>query len=412
MNPSKKAKLELIGAQATAQIALVAVLPLLTRQYSVSSIGIFQVSMAIAMTLQPLATLRVEFVIPATACRREVKSLSRMSYFALFVVAVIGMIVALCAIVSFGSADVAFIALMSSLIVVALAWTAIDNAQLVRQGHLKRLAIRNLTAGVSAALLQLTSALFDFHVIALAMSIFVGRVVAIAITRVSKKNLAVRSDKPGPDARYTFRRIVMSVGSGIVATGTSYSLVIASGLVQSASSGGYIGVAQRVAGAPLTLIGQGLGQVMQSSVSPLIRERRAGLTRIVLRQVCLLAVVAAGFSALMISLAPVLAVPLLGKGWAPAGVVIAILAVPMSFQLVVGPLMTILPLLGREGLLFLIQASRFVLVVGSVIFTVGSGFGLYAVAVAFGIATAIGYGGMLALVWQQVRSFDSKCRGV
>ena len=62
-----RASVQVVGAQVIAQVSLVAVLPFLTRTYSTTDIGYFQLAMAVAMTAQPLAT-------PSQRVRRAVPS--------------------------------------------------------------------------------------------------------------------------------------------------------------------------------------------------------------------------------------------------------------------------------------------------------------------------------------------------
>ena len=196
--------------------------------------------------------------------------------------------------------------------------------------------------------------------------------------------------------------------SGLVATATGQSLIFATGLGQSATASAYVGVAQRAAGAPLTLLGQGLAQLMQSHVAPMVRNGRPGVRARILKPLVVLSGVAVACAAALMVLAPPLAVPLLGKGWEDAGLVVAILAIPMSFQLVVGPLMTVLPLLGRERLLLGTQVSRFLLVALTLGVTLASGAGLIATTLAYGVATVLGYVGMLAVVLRAASIRDTR----
>ena len=389
-----RASVQVVGAQVIAQVSLVAVLPFLTRTYSTTDIGYFQLAMAVAMTAQPLATLRSEFAVPSLVTDSAVRRLVRTGLLVLSIVVLVGC--CLSALLARSHAGPAQVALMAALMLAGLGWTAIDNAVLIRSGDTGRLAVRNLLGGLIAAVAQLTTAFAGGAVVFLAASVLVGRVVAIAVTRRSLPEPGTRLDtEPHP---YTVPRAVSSMLSGLVASATGQSLIFATGLGQSATASAYVGVAQRAAGAPLTLLGQGLAQLMQSHVAPLVRAGKPGVRARILKQVLVLSVVAVACSAALIILAPPLAVPLLGPGWEDAGLVVAILAIPMSFQLVIGPLMTVLPLLGRERLLLATQVSRFLLVALTLVVALANGAGLVLMTVCYGVATVLGYLGMLAVV--------------
>lgn len=403
MSRTRQRGLAIVLSQAVAQLALILVLPVLTRSYSVAEIGLFQVAMAVAMTLQPLATLRSEFAIPSMRFDATASQLVRRGYtatsllgFLLFVIAAGAYLI--------GTRPMSVALLMAGTLILGYAWTAIDNAKLIRANETRRLALRNLLAGVIGAGFQLLVASVNAPLALLAVSLLAARVIAIALTWSS---LITEDDvgaaEPVP---YTVKRMSASISSGLVATATGHFLLFGSAMGHSASASGYTGVAQRVAGAPLSLLGQGLGQVMQSQIAPLIRENRVGLVNRLTSQVLILSLVATTFSLLLMFLAPILAEPLLGHGWAPAGTIVSILAIPMSFQLLVGPLMTVLPMLGKETILLYTQVGRFILVGLTVAICVSISLDLYELAMWYGIASMVGYAGMLIVVIQAARRHD------
>lgn len=409
MRSARRKTMAVVLAQAIAQLSLVVVLPVITRAFPVADVGYYQVAMAIAMTLQPLATLRVEFAIPSLSRERNVRRLIRKATLSLLILSTgLAGIAGIYQVMKQNS--IALTLLMSAVMLAGFGWTAIDNSKLIREAQLGRLAARNLTSGLVASSLQLIVALASTSVLYLAIAILVARSMAILVTRTRRDNPTV--ERVIEDRPYTAKRMAASVSSGVVATITGQVLLFASAIGGPVSASGYVGIAQRVAGAPLTLLGQGLAQIMQSSIGPLVRERRSGIRRKLLRQAIGLSIMAALSSAALIALAPPLAGPILGKGWEPAGIIVAILAIPMSLQLVVGPLMAALPLLGREGLLALTQVARLVLVVGTVSTALILGSDIYGLTVSYSIATLIGYLGMFAVVLLAAQNHDRKWKTV
>mgnify|MGYP001618506689 CR=1 FL=1 len=134
-----RASVQVVGAQVIAQVSLVAVLPFLTRTYSTTDIGYFQLAMAVAMTAQPLATLRSEFAVPSLVTDSAVRRLVRTGLLVLSIVVLVGC--CLSALLARSHAGPAQVALMAALMLAGLGWTAIDNAVLIRSGDTGRLAV-------------------------------------------------------------------------------------------------------------------------------------------------------------------------------------------------------------------------------------------------------------------------------
>ena len=408
MNAERKRTLGVVGAQAIAQLSVIAVIPLITRQYAAEEVGWYQLATAIAMTLQPLATLRVEFAIPSTQHEANVRTLMRSAMGVTFGLSGGLVAAALIAYATNAEASAAVLA-MTGLLVAGFSWTAIDNARLIRLDQTQPLALRNLSAGVIAAVLQIVAIFVAADVVFLAAAILIARLIAMSFTRGDRR---LNASSAGIErAPYTFKRGSRSVLSGLVASATGQVLVFGAGLGYGAAASAYVGLAQRAAGTPLTLLGQGLAQVMQGRIAPLIREGRNGLVQHIRQQVLWLSVLSSLTAVALIVLAPILAVPLLGEGWQMVGTITAILAVPLSFQLLVGPLMTILPMLAREGLLLVLQICRLTLVVAAVVGGMLAGADLIQVSILYGIATVIGYVAMLIVVIVVAGDHDRRCTG-
>ncbi|WP_425956693.1 lipopolysaccharide biosynthesis protein [Xylanimonas sp. McL0601] len=388
------------------QLSLMAVLPVLTRAFGPAALGEYQVATAIAMTLQPLATLRVEFVLPATRYSANARRLYRTGVLAILVVAAVAIAVGIVLAVVGGGSGVS-VSMMSAALMAAFGLTVVDNARLIRSGQLKLLARRNLISGLLAAGLQIVTVLVGGSILFAAFSILAARLISMAMTR-GRGFARERVEAGDEDTPYTIRRIIPSIVSGVTATATSQSFVITSGAL-GAGSAAFVGVAQRAAGAPLTLIGQGLGQVVQSRLAPVVRARRPDLARLVRRQILILGTCSLAIAAAIIVGAPILAEPLLGEGWGAAGDIAALLAIPMAFQLVVGPLMPVLPMLARERLLAKLQIWRLVGTALVLALSLGMGIGLVGATIAFGAVTVAGYVVMLVIVLAETRKYDRSC---
>lgn len=395
--------LQLVAGQVLGQLCIVGIIPILTRSYAPVVLGTYQAAMAVAMTVQPLASLRSEFVLPSLRHDRSAQALYRLALVSTSgIVAVTALAAAVLWYLSLAIAPSVF---MAALLIAALALTVLDNAKLLRLRAEGRLAARNLLAGLFTAGLQLGVAFANLPVEMLALAFLVGRLLAILVTssRGRSFDLADIGEEPHP---YGMRRASLAVASGVTATATAQMFTATSAPALGPEASGFVGVSQRIAGLPIGLLGQGLAQALQSRTATTIRAGRAGLRRQVSQQIATLSGVAALTSAALIIFAPPLAGPLLGPEWVPAGTVIAILAIPLSFQLVIGPLMPLLPMLAKEHLLLFIQLSRFILVGGTLAASFAVGLELNSTAFAFAGATIAGYLLMIAILWIEVSKYE------
>lgn len=409
MMRGSRGTLLLVGGQALGQASMLAVVPLLTRAYGPSVLGLYQVAMAVATTAQPALTLRAEFVLPAFAFDRNAAVLMRRGLQTTLGVSAATATVGL-GLGMAGFQTPAEVCVMTGFIAAALGLTVLDNALLIRRGARGRLAARNAIAGVVTALLQFGLIVLGLPIVYVAVALLIGRIVGIVCTRRARDRWDLEDGGVEPRP-YTWRRASLAVGSGVAASATGQAMTASAGPLFGASASGFVGVAQRVAGTPIGLLGQGLSQALQTQSAPLIRAQRAGLTRLVTRQILALSVISAALAAAVILLAPPLAVPVLGAGWEEAGRVTAVLAVPIAFQLLIGPLMPLLPMLGHERLLFMLQLVRLAVAITAIFITAGLSGSLLWTAAAYGAGTVLGYLLMIVVLIRQTRRFDVEASG-
>lgn len=347
----------LVGAQVAGQIALLLVIPVLTRIFSPAEFGAYQIALAISIVIQPIATLRLEFIIPVT---RSDELAARRYRLAMTVIIAGSLAIAMVGAAYFvwGGRGSGEVLVMLALLAVVNAWTVIDNARLIRGQQTKRLALRNFLAGFLAAVLQLVVGLFAPHVLLLAVALLVTRAIAILVTRSRSAAPSAPSGEIEPDDRYSLRRGATTVVAGVISNSSIYGLTLLGGAMFGASVSGQIAVAQRITSTPVSLAGQAVSQYFQTRASAAIRARSTSLRTLTIRFALGLAVLISPVVVAMIVLGPVLAVPILGEGWQPAGWVVLILAVPTGLQLVVAPTIPLLVMLNHERLLLGMQVVR------------------------------------------------------
>ncbi|MDQ0424601.1 lipopolysaccharide biosynthesis protein [Cellulomonas iranensis] len=394
----------LIGAQALGQLSLVAVIPVLTRHYDPGVFGAYQLALAAATLVQPVATLRIELVLPATRADDRVRTLLRRAVAS--TLAVTGGFVAACTYLALtGRADAALMTAMAATLVLVYGWVSIDNARLIRAQQVQALATRNLVAGLLSAVLQVGVALAGLQVVWLAAAVGIGRGVAVLLTR-PRRAVAAPQPEDTFDLPFGGARAVRTVLSGLLSSTVLQLLMLVSGGFLGAAAAGYVGAAQRVTGAPASLIGQGVAQAVQ------VRFSRALLTgtsllaevRAVGRALAALSVTVAVGLALV---APLGSDWFFGPGWEPVKDVLRLLALPVALQLLVAPLNPLLVMIGAERALLRVQAGRLALSGGASAAAAAATGSLTTVVAVFAATTVVAYLGNLAVVVHQVRAHDA-----
>lgn len=405
----------LVGSQLLGQLALVAVIPVLTRVYLPAELGIYQFAFAIAFIALPLATLRLEYIVPTTHSAALVQRRLRLGTIVVLGISVLVLATGVIDKLN-GLTEVADILLMAGLLIPALGLPLLDSARLVRLGARRALAVRNLVGGVAGASLQAVFALGGGDVMLLPVALLLGRILGIIASRMvddpgaPTSALAVTTaggqTADARDERYTLARAIPTIGAGALSGLTIQGLTVIAGATVGPAAAGQVGIAQRVSSTPISLVGQALAQTTQLSFSRIIREQRPALTASLAVHVKVFLVLGVALGIALAIGGPLLAVPVLGPEWAPAGTLIAILAVPAALQVAVSPTDFLFVMLRRERRLLALQASRATLTWTAGLVTAAVTSDLALVVLAFSIAWAVAYVMSLVFVFAAARSFD------
>ncbi|TYL44992.1 oligosaccharide flippase family protein [Nocardioides sp. BGMRC 2183] len=400
--------LGVLHGQLIGQTALLACSPILTRLYGPSAFGGYQLALSIAVALVPLATLRYDFVLQTTSAQELFTS---RAHIARICVAAATLAVFLCAmmvlLLTHDDPD-PWVAAYPAALLAVYGLTAVDNAALVRVGASRALANRNALVGLAAAALQVGLGLLLPSAAGLVVGMVAGRALAVAVTRPKGAGFVPgeRADQP-----MRFAQSALLVFAGVVGTAASSAVLVTAGAMLGASATGVIALAQRVAGVPVLLLSQGIGQVLSLRVSRHLVDNQPGLARTVARLLGPLILASAGIAVCLMWLAPPLIPVIFGDEWASSGPVTQALAVPIALQLVGIPMGMLLGLMGHARAAACVQALRLLAIVAGT--AIGSHVGgtAYAAALWGGTAWAATYVVLGATFWFFVRQHDTRSRG-
>jgi O-antigen/teichoic acid export membrane protein len=394
-----------VAGQACGQLAMLAVTPVLTRALGPEQLGIYQIAVAIALVLQPIASLRYEYAIPTARSTERLTLYVKVARLITWSSSVVILLVA-AGVAVIGAPDAQMLVMIAALVFV-YASMAIDNALLVRMRSLKRLGLRNLLSGVITAALHLAVALLYPEPLLLAASITVSRLFAVIVTRAPRTDAYRELGEDQLEGAYGGKRMVSTVASSVLSTLTIQGLTLSSAAFLGPRAAGIISTSQRITATPASLIGQGIAQVAQANAAASINARDGSLTRAMKRVMVKVAPVSALLATAMVILGPLLAVPVLGAGWDSAGMVIAILAPVVAFQLVTSPLSPVLVMIGQERILLRQSLIRSIVSLGVTALAAGvSGSMLLTVAV-FSASMCALYVTQLMAIFAALRAHDN-----
>lgn len=392
----------LVGGQALGQLAMLFALPVITRSYVPHDVGLFQIANAIALILQPLASWRHEFIIPTASTEQGALRFFRRGL--TFTAGATGSALVGAAIFYAASADdAAAVCLMIAPLVAAYSALALDNAVLIRRQLSRRLAVRNALSGLLGGTLQVLVAVAGLALPFLAVAVLLARGIAVASTR---KPWHVSTAHEHESVLYGLRRSLPTVMSGLVSNASVNALPLVVPIAGSAAAAGYAGIAQRIAAAPNTFLGQALGQAVQSSVAPKVRNGVPTVNRTVQKYLLVASLPVVTIAAATASAGLLLAEPILGQGWQPAGVMLAVLALPFALQIMIAPINPILVMIGREGSLLVMQLARLAFSAG---ISVGVGVVTHdavAIVIAFSASTTVAYAATGAVILRLCAIYD------
>lgn len=394
-----------VGGQALGQLLQVVALPLVARTYGPVGMGYYQVAIALSQLIQPLATLRLEYLIPAFS-----GPIRRRLFYPVIVISICLGLVSISLTTIFLTtrrSDWAVVTSSVMILVMAQSLMLVDSAFLVRRRLLRLIGTRGLIAGFVTALTQVAAVVAGLPLIALALSVLLGRVVAVVLTRPGPGGVNHAATSQGtPSARLP--GTAYAVATGMLQNGSAQSLAITFGWVVGPAAAGQVGIAQRIANAPTVLVARSVSQVLQSRVAELVRNNEPGLQAI-LRGIAKRALL------IVLALSGGLAVggylfvePIFGSEWEEASILIPILALPLVAQVAVNPLSTLLFTIGRSATAFRLQLLRGLALLLTPVVTSILTTNLYAIAGATSAMWLAAHGVILSAVVKASATWDAR----
>lgn len=351
-----------------AQVVTVASLPLLSRIYTPAEFGYYALVLAGAGLIAPAATLRFE---TAAMLPESVEAVRALVWNALLATAIVSLLTAgiLGIAAGVGFETVAAHPWLPVWVAVSVLFSAVFAllSQLcLRTQQYRLVGRRALLRSVGTALTQLGLGVAGRTGDGLVVGGVVGS--AVGITTMYRRTRGFLVFPGWRSIRGVWREYwrfpAIFAPSALLNSAGLQAPVIFFTLWFGISSGGQLGMAERIVGLPLALIGIAVSQVVDADVSRRIRERVGGLRRIYLRLSAALAALGGVVAMTLGALGAVVIPWVLGTQWRDAGQMVQVLALTAGVRLVASPLSRFVVLLQKGLANTILDIFRVALMVG------------------------------------------------
>ncbi|MDR2997030.1 MAG: lipopolysaccharide biosynthesis protein [Microbacterium sp.] len=353
-----------------AQVVSLLALPLLSRIYAPADFGVFSFVLAVTAVLAPIAGLRLETaaMLPqdTTGVRAIVRAcMTSIILFACGTVVVIELIRALGGIDA--TVDFPYLGVWVGVLVLLTALFSLMSQLALRDHRYQSVAARTLLQSSGTAVSQLGFGLVLRNAGGLLLGHAIGRAIGIIpLWRETRQYFgAVSTDARRNVWRDYWRFPAVFAPSALLnALGTQAPVIFVVAWF-GVDAGGQVGMAERIVGLPLVLVGAAAGQVLEAEVAKRLREGAQGMRSIYWRVSAMLgglaAIAALGFGILGGWLVPIL----LGAQWQDAGAAVQIMAMAAGIRLVGSPLSKFILLYQRSLANTVLDLVRVLLVGGA-----------------------------------------------
>lgn len=363
------------GGTVVAQIAVVAVSPLLTRLYDPAQFGALGVFTSLLGILLVVTTLRLELAIPIAEGPKQAASLLCLS---LGATALTGLLVLCALLLGLARTNLPFLTPLGGWIYLLPVGMLLGGGYqsltygATRAKAYNALARTKLAQGVGMAGTQVTLGFLPVGAFGLLAGYVVGQ--AAGVVTLSREivrsgsfsfrglNLATLWDCLGRYRKFP----LVSTWSALLNAASVWCPVLFLASFHGAVAAGAFALTQRVITIPISMVGRAVNQVFTGEAGECLRnaEERPKLRRLYWRTLGYLALLGAGPVLIIGLVSPTVFSVVFGEEWRRAGEFARILALGYAAQFAVGPLTTLLLLIGRNERQLAWDFTRSVVIVG------------------------------------------------
>jgi O-antigen/teichoic acid export membrane protein len=400
------------GGAVVAQLVVVAVTPLLTRLYDQEDFGSFEVYAVIVTMLAVLSTGRLfeAIVVPS-------KDTEGRSVFDAGLRVLLGFCATVLVLVAlfreqvaqaFDAPELPQLLWFAPIGIFALGMRQLYQGWAVRSKDYRALAENNLSRGIAGSVINVVGGLLGLGGLGLAVGH--GGGFGFASWRLGKRmDMPPRSSGPVKPLQTLseYRRFPLLSGPSSTLNAVSRGLpALALSAIFGPAIVGYYALVTRALGQPLLLFQEATTRVFSGEAAQLRRDGRAGMIRLGFNFVRSQAVIGTVIVGAAFVLAQTMIPLVFGQRWAPAADYLQVLAPLFLVRTMIGPMMAIFSILGRQQTHLFVEVIRFAIVGISFIAAAALDLGTLETIGAFGSAATLGQVFAGAMAFYEMRRWD------
>lgn len=361
-----------IGAGAAGgQAILLLSTPLLARIFGPTVFGEYTLLLAFAAVITPVAALKLDAAMLLPRTDEETRSVAWCAMLATTCTSVAAMCLTAGLGIHRGESLERSLFSGASVATLVLSGTAITimTQAAVRQRQFNVVASRPLIQNSSAALLQMGVGLWLPHAAILVAGQAAGRFAGVVPLWRSGKALLSRPETlrvHGVFRRYWRFPAVFAPSAFLNSLGANLPILIM-GAIATPTIAGLVGMAERIAFSPTSIIATAISHPFAAEVSSMQREGRAGALRLYVQTSARVSLIAVTLGLSIAFVGPPFVEPILGTEWLGVRDLLRILAVPVALNLVFNTVSRVFSIFEAGRMSLLADSSRVILVLSGAV---------------------------------------------
>ena len=370
LSRARRGFLSIFSGTLVAQIITLAFIPILSRVFESEDFGALTFVTAVSTLVTAIGTLRLETALMLPEGKSQVSAVLALALASLFVVSFLtGLGVYIWGAVDPELDTPLYAPLWVALAVVLSGLFVLLNRLALRKGGYSQVGKRAIYQAVGTGSGQFSFSFWPGGGLGLIFGFLVGRCVGIfPLYRYTREYFVPTDWKTRKQMlkRYWRFPVVFAPSSMLNSFGVQAPFIFVAAWF-GAGFAGILGMADRIIGAPMTLIGNAVAQVFDAEIAKHIRQGKQNFFRPYLKLSAVLAVIASGVGLGFFLLGDIVVPLILGPGWELAGSCVQIMSVTIALRLIASPTSRVIGLFERSTGMVAIDLSRALLMIASMI---------------------------------------------
>lgn len=390
----KSGFIKIMSGTVVAQLITLAIMPLLTRLYSVEDFGALTFVTSISLLVGAFASMRLETAMMLPKKNDEVSALLLISVLSATIISVIaGLLTGLMIKRQHDLATTPLMPLWVTLTIMLTALFTVLNHLALRKSGYGQVGKRTVAQAIGTNGGQISLYAYPGGGLGLIGGNLIGRSIGIISLVRFCREFFTRPDFPLAGRmlkKYWKFPAVFAPSSAFNAFGVQFPVLFVASWF-GVGLAGILGLAERIVGIPMTLIGNAVGQVLDAEIAKGMRAGKQDFIRLYLSISGALGGLALIVGSLFFFLGE-WAVPLfLGSEWELAGTCVKIMSISVALRLIASPTARVITLFQKSGGMILIDVTRTLFILGVVLLITKTGSQFLQAVLFFNLALALIY---------------------